>query len=385
MYAPRALRRLSMCCIGGYGRARSRRRPNTDADAQHAHRPASVVVDIMRLPDLESHREAPEIRSASAPPCGSATLEQATDLASSQPLLAAALPWVGHAQTRSRGTVCGSVAHADPSAELPLVLIALGGEIELRRDSGHAGVAAETFFTGMMSTDLRDRRDDRSRAFSDRTAPGPGYAFREIGRRHGDFAIVACAAMVDARTGVGSQSAASPTGRWRATCRCRAIAALDDALDAFAWDLDARDDLHATAAYRRQLVRRHRPANARGGRSMPRLSARLAAPRALHAQRSDRVAAEAEPRMLLTDFHSPCARRDRHACRAASTASAAPAPCRSTERRRAPASTLAVQVGRRRTFAPSRASRRRRIAFRRCRRLSRAITDCSAASARRAF
>jgi len=84
---------------------------------------------------------------------------------------------------------------------------------------------------------------------------GVGYAFREIGRRHGDFAIVACAAMVDARTarlaigGVADRPMVRdlpPLGD----------PGLDDALDTFAWDLKARDDLHATAEYRRQLVRR---------------------------------------------------------------------------------------------------------------------------------
>jgi 2-furoyl-CoA dehydrogenase FAD binding subunit len=84
---------------------------------------------------------------------------------------------------------------------------------------------------------------------------GVGYAFREIGRRHGDFAIVACAATVDARTArlaIGGV-ADRPTVR---DLPLPGDPGLDDALDAFAWDLEARDDLHATAEYRRQLVRR---------------------------------------------------------------------------------------------------------------------------------
>jgi 2-furoyl-CoA dehydrogenase FAD binding subunit len=82
-----------------------------------------------------------------------------------------------------------------------------------------------------------------------------GYAFREIGRRHGDFAIVACAAVIDRRTArlaVGGV-ADRPTAR---ALPLPGDPALDRALDAFAWDLDARDDLHATAPYRRELVRR---------------------------------------------------------------------------------------------------------------------------------
>jgi 2-furoyl-CoA dehydrogenase FAD binding subunit len=84
---------------------------------------------------------------------------------------------------------------------------------------------------------------------------GIGYAFREIARRHGDFAIIACAAIVgavSARLAVGGV-ADRPMAR---ELPLPGDLALYDALDAFAWDLDARDDLHATATYRRQLVRR---------------------------------------------------------------------------------------------------------------------------------
>ncbi len=157
-----------------------------------------VVVDIMRLPGLDRI----EIRDGTIR-VGAAVrqseLERHAHVASNHPLLAAALPWVGHAQTRNRGTVCGSVAYADPSAELPLVLVALAGDIELRSRRGSRRVAAETFFTGIMSTDRND--DELIEAVRFPAArPDAGYAFREIGRRHGDFAIVACAAVADART-----------------------------------------------------------------------------------------------------------------------------------------------------------------------------------------
>ncbi len=176
------------------------------------------------------------------------------DLATTQPLLAQALPWVGHAQTRSRGTLCGSVAHADPSAEIPLVLIALGGEIELSSRRHRRVVPAEGFFTGMMSTDRRDDELIEAIRVPARNA-GTGYAFRELGRRHGDFAIVACAAVATARgarLAVGGV-ADRPTVRELGDLDGEALEA---ALDRFAFDLDARDDLHATAAYRRGLVRR---------------------------------------------------------------------------------------------------------------------------------
>lgn len=212
-----------------------------------------VLVDIMRVAELSRiERSDGAIRVGAA--VRQHALERRPDLTAQQPLLAAALPWVGHAQTRSRGTICGSVAHADPSAELPLVLIALRGEIEARSRGGARRIGAEKFFTGMMATDLHD--DELIEAVRFPLARGGnGYAFREIGRRHGDFAIVACAAVVDgraARLAVGGV-ADRPTARELPQPE---DPALDEALDAFASDLDASDDLHATAAYRRQLVRK---------------------------------------------------------------------------------------------------------------------------------
>jgi 2-furoyl-CoA dehydrogenase FAD binding subunit len=213
----------------------------------------SVVVDIMRIPGLAAiAADGASIRVGAA--VRQAELLAWPQLATLQPLLAMVLPWVGHAQTRSRGTVCGSVAHADPSAEIPLVLVALGGQIELSSGRGQRRVAAADFFTGLMST---ARSDDEliEAVIVPQRRPGHGYAFREFGRRHGDFAIAACAAVAHphgvrlAVGGVADRPAAFDypdlTGD-----------ALDDALDALAWDLEARDDLHATARFRRDLVRR---------------------------------------------------------------------------------------------------------------------------------
>jgi 2-furoyl-CoA dehydrogenase FAD binding subunit len=163
------------------------------------------------------------------------------------------LPWVGHAQTRSRGTVCGSVAHADPSAEIPLALLALKGAIHLSSRQRQRRVPAADFFTGMMSTARNDDELIEAVEVPCRT-PGHGYAFHEFGRRHGDFAVVACAAVAHAdgvRLAIGG------------VADCPAVrdypdltdTALDDALEGFSWELDARDDLHATESFRRNLVR----------------------------------------------------------------------------------------------------------------------------------
>jgi len=211
-----------------------------------------LVIDIMRLPAVSDIRvEGNDIRVG----CGvrQAALMAWPELEKCQPLLAAALPWVGHAQTRSRGTVCGSMAQADPSAELPLVLTTLNGSIELSSRKRRRRVAAAQFFTGVMSTARDDDELIQAACFPSMT-PGTGTAFRKFGRRHGDFAIVACAAIAGGqgtRLGIGGV-ADRPVVRDFAQLDGRA---LDEALDAFAWDLDARDDPHATARYRRELVR----------------------------------------------------------------------------------------------------------------------------------
>jgi 2-furoyl-CoA dehydrogenase FAD binding subunit len=213
----------------------------------------NVVVDIMHLPELRKIAlTGNEIRIGAG--VRQAELLAWPGLGESLPLLKAALPWVGHAQTRSRGTVCGSVAHADPSAEIPLTLLALDGAIELSTRRGRRRVPASEFFVGMMSTERADNELIEA-VVVPKTTAGHGYAFQEFGRRHGDFAIVACAAVASAdkvRLAVGGV-ADKPTLR---DFPALDGSGLDDALDAFAWELDARDDLHATARYRRELVRR---------------------------------------------------------------------------------------------------------------------------------
>lgn len=209
----------------------------------------TVVLDIMHVGELGGIRiEDDAIRVGAS--VRQAELLAWLELASRQPLLAQALPWVGHAQTRARGTVCGSIALADPSAELPLCLLALGGEVELSSKNGRRSVSADDFFTGLMSTARAD--DELIAAVSFPCArTGEGFAFREFARRHGDFAIVACAAVAtdqNVRLIVGGVADRPVVREFDEVS--------DEALQAFASELDARDDLHATADYRRMLVRK---------------------------------------------------------------------------------------------------------------------------------
>jgi 2-furoyl-CoA dehydrogenase FAD binding subunit len=209
-----------------------------------------TLIDIMRLPELAriERRSGNVVIGAGV---RQATLLAWPELGNALPLIAQALPWTGHVQTRSRGTVCGSIAHADPSAELPLVLCALGGEVHLRNARKRRRVSAKDFFAGMMAT---SRADDELIEAVSFPADGRACAFREVARRHGDFAIVACATVATndgvrlAVGGVADMPVMREFPRLEAS-------ALDDALNTFAYELDARDDVHATARYRRDLVR----------------------------------------------------------------------------------------------------------------------------------
>jgi 2-furoyl-CoA dehydrogenase FAD binding subunit len=209
-------------------------------------RPA-LVVDIMHIAefhDIVVSRNAITVGAA----VRQAELMAWPDLRTYQPLLAQALPWIGHWQTRARGTVCGSVALADPSADLPLVLAALGGSVTLSSVAGRREVTADEFFMGLMSTARRDDELIEAVSFPCRRQ-GEGFAFREFARRHGDFAIVACAAVATettVRLAIGGVADRPMVRDFDQTS--------DAALAAFADQLEARDDLHATADYRRALV-----------------------------------------------------------------------------------------------------------------------------------
>jgi 2-furoyl-CoA dehydrogenase FAD binding subunit len=209
-----------------------------------------TLIDIMRLPELARIDVKGDTIMVGASVRQAALLAW-PELGRRLQLVALALPWTGHAQTRSRGTVCGSIAHADPSAELPLVLQALGGEVHLRSAKRRRRVAAREFFSGMMTTTRAEEELIEAVSFP---AGQQHCAFREMARRHGDFAIVAAAAVQTAggvRLAVGGV-ADMPVARDFPQLEG---SALDDALNAFAYELDARDDVHATARYRRDLVR----------------------------------------------------------------------------------------------------------------------------------
>jgi 2-furoyl-CoA dehydrogenase FAD binding subunit len=214
---------------------------------------AKVLIDISGLAPLSYIREGNGEIEIGA----SATQAQVMNwpkLAELVPLLSAAIPHVGHFQTRSRGTVCGSIAHSDPSSELPLCLATLGGRVVLSSSAGNRVLSADEFQIGMMVTARRADEIITAVRFPTRK-PGAGYAFTEMTQRHGDFAICAVAAVVSEkaiRLGVGGVADKPTVREWPGLGESE----IDDALNDFAWDLGGSDDIHATAIYRREMVRR---------------------------------------------------------------------------------------------------------------------------------
>ena len=214
---------------------------------------AQVLIDVSDLAPLAYIRESNgEIEVGAS--TTQAQFMTWPKLAERAPLLNAAMPHVGHYQTRSRGTVCGSIAHSDPSSELPLCLATLGGSVVMTSSRGTRVLSCGDFQTGMLTTARLPDELITAVRFPTRK-PGAGYAFAEMAQRHGDFAICAVAAMVSGTTtrlGVGGVADKPTVREWSGLDE----SGIDDALNDLAWDLGGTDDSHASAVYRRGLVRR---------------------------------------------------------------------------------------------------------------------------------
>jgi len=153
-----------------------------------------AVIDISRIQALQTISLSSDVVATGAGLVQNDALGSNL-IARELPLLALALPWVGHFQTRNRGTLGGSVAHADPSAEIPLCLVVSGGTVVLQSRRRERRVLAREFFVGALMTQRQP--DEMVTALEwPRAAPDAGHAFAEIAQRHGDFAIAAAACSV---------------------------------------------------------------------------------------------------------------------------------------------------------------------------------------------
>jgi aerobic carbon-monoxide dehydrogenase medium subunit len=190
--------------------------------------------------------------------------EESETIADTVPLLAAALPLIGHEAIRNRGTIGGSMAHADPAAELPAVARALDAELVVRGQSGERVVPAAEWFEGYLTTSRRP--DELLVAVRFPTAGrGTGSSFQEVARRHGDFAIVGLAASLTLSGGVISDARLALAGMSDVPVRAAAAEDLlvgerpstelfDEAARRATDDVDPPGDLHGSSGYRKKVA-----------------------------------------------------------------------------------------------------------------------------------
>jgi CO/xanthine dehydrogenase FAD-binding subunit len=225
-------------------------------------RPAALV-DLNRIPSLAYVREHDgQLRLGAM--TRQRTIEFSPMVAQKLPLLREATKWVGHLPIRTRGTIGGSIAHADPSAEYPAVLTALEGEVVARGPNGERVVKAKDLFRTYLTTSLAPEEilvEVRIPAMP----AGAGYALEEFARRHGDFAIVGVAALIVREGRRCRQARLATAGTGPVPVRLRAAEEIlerdglsDSAIEAAARrasELVSPDsDIHASAEYRRHLT-----------------------------------------------------------------------------------------------------------------------------------
>ncbi|MGH3090327.1 MAG: FAD binding domain-containing protein [Rubrobacteraceae bacterium] len=193
-------------------------------------------------------------------------LEKEPGIGEGWPLLREVAPWIGHTTLRNRGTICGSIAHADPAAELPAVAVALGAEMDIAGPDGKRTSTPEEFFISYLTTDLEPEEILTSVRFPS-PLPRSGSAFMEIARRHGDFALVGVAAVMTlgedgeisgaklVYTGVDSIPFQAKEAAGMLAGESPGEELFADVAEKASAECEPGSDIHASANYRRRLVR----------------------------------------------------------------------------------------------------------------------------------
>ena len=223
----------------------------------------SVLVDINRIAGLDVIVETSE-----AIRVGALTrhhqLETSPLIAQHLPVLSSAMTHVAHLAIRNRGTIGGSLAHADPAAELPMMALLLEAELRVASAAGERRVAARDFFLGALTVDLA-ASEIVTEIVLPKLPPRTGWGFEEVARRHGDFALAAVAATLTVSDGAIKQARIALTGVGSKALRAHEAEglltghALDPELthrviDAVRAAIEPETDLHASSDYRRHLA-----------------------------------------------------------------------------------------------------------------------------------
>ena len=225
----------------------------------------AVLVDLNALSELAYIKDGPDgLRVGGM--TRQRAVERSAAVAEEAPLVTETMPFIAHPAIRNRGTIGGSLAHADPAAELPAVMLALNAQFGLRNSTGSRSVGADDFFVGLFTTAV-EPGELLTEIVIPKTPARTGYAFQEISRRHGDFALVGvaasvtldaqgrCAAARIALLSVGDRpllaqhAAGVLVGQMPSADAIKAAA-----VEAASKDIDPSSDIHASAKYRRHLA-----------------------------------------------------------------------------------------------------------------------------------
>jgi 2-furoyl-CoA dehydrogenase FAD binding subunit len=222
----------------------------------------STLVDINGLPDLD-HVRVDEAGVHVGALARHADVLASDDIRRVQPLVSLALEHVAHPTIRNRGTTVGSIVHADAAAEMPMVITLLGGSVDVASASGTRTVSASELYAGPLESTLAHEEVALGATFPP-LAAGEGVGFDEVARRHGDYALVGVGAVVQ----VDGDAVASARVGYLSVSDVPTVVDVTDALggevstsstdaagELALQQLDPADDLHASAAYRAQLVR----------------------------------------------------------------------------------------------------------------------------------
>lgn len=219
-----------------------------------------VVIDIGRIKELNFARKEGDVVRIGAG-LRQRAIEHDPIFARELPLLRQAVGFIGHVATRSRGTIVGSLCHADPAAELPVCAALLNAEFVIVSQGGERKIAAKQFFESALVTVLKDDELVTEVRFPSQM-PDMGFAFSEIARRHGDFAMVSVGAITQ-RNGASQVDSAIALGGVGATPLVFGVedfahgdgaASYKRTANAVMEALEPQDDLHATADYRRAIA-----------------------------------------------------------------------------------------------------------------------------------
>jgi CO/xanthine dehydrogenase FAD-binding subunit len=225
-------------------------------------RPA-ILIDINRIPGLAFIKEGERTITIGAL-ARHHQLETSPVIARHFPVLSHAMTHVAHLAIRTRGTIGGSLSHADPAAELPLMALLLDGDIRVASTKGRRTIAARDFFLDALTVALEDGEMVTEVALP-KLPPQTGWGFEEVARRSGDFALAAVAATLTLSGGAISQARLAMTGIGPTAKRATEAEALlvgrrldsgiaDEVIEAIQASVHPETDLHASADYRRHLV-----------------------------------------------------------------------------------------------------------------------------------